>query len=391
MLPTIKSYIYLAFVCTIMTTSCSSQISKDNSHAPTPPSTPEKLKEARDFDGKYEKSDSTLQFNVMITSIFQDSKGNYWFGSHGDGLCMYDGEKYTYFTVDNGLPTGTMYEFAPGPDWDVVRNINTGNKAGSIQEDQKGNIWFVNGNGHVIMYDGKEFMTMEAEEGKTLSIERSQTEWQTDQGCMWFSLPDELGVYRYNGNKLTHHMFPSPYSEAVKGVSEIYTDHGGTMWFGTMGNGTFRYDKNSFSLISKKDEMGICRAVFQDASGRIWLGNNQYSLDYIENNELHNFTEEQEQALDNEKNAGDSNILHGAQSIEQDSDGNIWFGSFGSGLYKYDGNVTHYSEVGGMPIVVVKSIYKDNSGQLLFGIGEGSVYTYDGEVFHRFDGMPIQP
>ena len=32
------------------------------------------------------KVDSQLQFNVMVTTIFQDSKGNFWFGSR-DPTC----------------------------------------------------------------------------------------------------------------------------------------------------------------------------------------------------------------------------------------------------------------------------------------------------------------
>ena len=55
------------------------------------------------------KETSTKQkFTTGISAIFQDSKGNYWFGSHGDGLCMFDGQKFNYFTVENGLMTPTL-------------------------------------------------------------------------------------------------------------------------------------------------------------------------------------------------------------------------------------------------------------------------------------------
>ena len=36
---------------------------------------------------------SQLKFTSGIRSIFEDSKGNLWFGSHQEGVCLYDGEK----------------------------------------------------------------------------------------------------------------------------------------------------------------------------------------------------------------------------------------------------------------------------------------------------------
>lgn len=44
-----------------------------------------------------------LQFTTGIRSIFQDSKGNYWFGSNHEGVCLYDGESFKYLTSIEGL------------------------------------------------------------------------------------------------------------------------------------------------------------------------------------------------------------------------------------------------------------------------------------------------
>ena len=78
------------------------------------------------------------------------------------------------------------------------------------------------------------------------------------------------------------------------------------------------------------------------------------------------------------------------QSIEQDSTGDLWFGTFSNGLWRYDGKeLTHYAQDDSFPIVTCKTIYKDKRGKLWFGIGEGSVYGFDGEEFYRFDGMDL--
>lgn len=61
-----------------------------------------------------------LRFTVGVRTIFQDSGGDYWFGSHGEGLCRYDGEVFEYFTTKDGLTDDHIL---------------------TIQEDSKGAIW----------------------------------------------------------------------------------------------------------------------------------------------------------------------------------------------------------------------------------------------------------
>jgi ligand-binding sensor domain-containing protein len=43
-----------------------------------------------------------LRFEV-VRSILEDSKGNFWFGSWKEGVCRFDGERLTYFTMEDGL------------------------------------------------------------------------------------------------------------------------------------------------------------------------------------------------------------------------------------------------------------------------------------------------
>lgn len=45
----------------------------------------------------------TLKFTSGIGVIFQDRKGNYWFGSHNEGVSYYNGKTFAYFTTNEGL------------------------------------------------------------------------------------------------------------------------------------------------------------------------------------------------------------------------------------------------------------------------------------------------
>lgn len=74
----------------------------------------------------------TLKFTSGIRAIFQDSKGNYWFGSLHEGVAVYDGKSFTYFDRNDGLSDNQIH---------------------SIQEDAEGIIWFDTQEG-VSSYDG---------------------------------------------------------------------------------------------------------------------------------------------------------------------------------------------------------------------------------------------
>jgi len=336
------------------------------------------------------RTDSALQFSVMITAIFEDSKGNFWFGTHGDGLCKYDGEVYTYFTVGNGLPAGTDREIAPGTDWDARRVINGGDQIGSIQEDKEGNIW-MKSQDNICRYDGQRFVEISPATEGILSTTLSDEEWQEDLENLWFGIPGEFGVYQFNGSELESLKLPHSDASGRDGVSAIYKDTQGAVWLGTMENGTFRYDGKSFERITNSTTQGISRSVFQDHSGQIWIPQNGKAMFYWKdtstklsaNRELINFSEEY---LKNYPETSNKDLLTGAQCIEQDSNGDIWFGSFGGGLYRYNGTtVTNILPNEDESLSVSKTIYKDRSGRLWFGLGEGSVYECKGDSFVRFD------
>ncbi len=378
----LNSQIWLLLFSLIFNTSCINQL-PENRSAQSEIMTTEPLPKGITSINNHPRVDSVLQFNVMITAMFEDSKGSFWFGSHGDGLCRYDGKQFTYFRANHGLPSGIVREFAPGPDWSKTRKINGGNQISSIQEDKEGNIW-IKTHASISKFNGQTFTAIHSDKESTLLTNRSNKEWEAELDYLWFGSSDRLGLHRYNGHKLEFLTFPLPYGLNADGVSEVYKDKEGNIWFGTMENGTFRYDGKSFTRINKKDEIGICRSVFQDNTGRIWITNNLFGLNYLEGGKLTNFI--MEYSSNNNNDPITKEFKTGYQSIEQDKNGDLWFGTFGSGLWRYDGKkLSHYTKDNALPIITVKTIYKDKSGKLWFGIGEGSVYGFNGKSFYRFD------
>lgn len=67
----------------------------------------------------------------------------------------------------------------------------------------------------------------------------------------------------------------------------------------------------------------------------------------------------------------------------QDKDGNLWFGTTGEGVYRYDGKVfTQFTEKDGLSNNSVWSILEDKSGNIWFGTDDG-VSRYDGKTISK--------
>jgi ligand-binding sensor domain-containing protein/two-component sensor histidine kinase len=72
-------------------------------------------------------------------------------------------------------------------------------------------------------------------------------------------------------------------------------------------------------------------------------------------------------------------------SICEDKRGNLWFGSLGGGIIRFDGyTFTSYREEDGLVNNFVRTIYEDSKGNLWIGTEEGAC-VYNGKTFESFD------
>ena len=118
----------------------------------------------------------TLKFTSGIRSIFQDSKGNYWFGSQNEGVSLYDGSSFKYFTTNEGLPD---------------------NQIQSLQEDTNGKIWIETSKG-ASMYDKGTLTNYPTKNNEPKS------EWNKTIGDLWFYAGEEDGINRFDGINMNY-------------------------------------------------------------------------------------------------------------------------------------------------------------------------------------------
>jgi len=78
-----------------------------------------------------------------------------------------------------------------------------------------------------------------------------------------------------------------------------------------------------------------------------------------------------------------TNEYQNVHCIIQDKDGNLWLGTTGEGVYRYDGKeFTQFTEKDGLSNNKVWSILEDNLGNIWFGTDDG-VSKYDGRTISK--------
>ncbi len=313
------------------------------------------------------KSD-TLQFTSGIRAILQDSKGNYWLGSHTEGVCKFDGKTFEYFTTKEGLAH---------------------NQVRAIQEDEKGIIWFETGSGPC-SYDGKTITN------HTIALKSyPESNWQKAENDLWFTRGDNEGVYRYDGQNIHYLTFPKPATVDPMNNYMVtgMTKGKNTQWFATY-PAVFGFDgKNTIvidnELLGLKVETGglHVRSVFEDSKGRLWIGNNGIGVLLKEGDSIINFSEKHHLIHPESKRRGDKSpagTLEHVFAITEDSDGNMWFGDRDTGAWKFDGKTfTNYTIDEKLTSPMIWFIYKDKANNLFFGLANGGVYKFTENTFEK--------
>ena len=193
---------------------------------------------------------TTAVINKNSRSIFQDKKGNYWFGTNGAGVYRHDGKTIRNFTAKDGL---------------------AGNQVQSIQEDQTGNIFFGTGGFGISKFDGQSFTTLTTKENVQLSS-GSPNDWKTTPTDLWFCAGG--GVFRYNGTSLVYlplvnpgvyasNTKSSPYELSSYAVYSILQDKKGNVWFGTQARGAPIPAIFNLSLGAIKPRPSTCRGIIK--------------------------------------------------------------------------------------------------------------------------------
>ena len=298
-----------------------------------------------------------------ITDILQDSRGDLWFSS-GGGICKFDGQTFTNFTMEDGL----------------VHNV-----VQSILEDRDKNLWFGT-DGGVSRFNGSHFTNFTRADG--LAGDWIWPIIEDREGNLWFGT--DGGVSRYDHRRFTN--YTTDDGLAGNWIWSILEDRKGDLWFACWPSGVSRFDGERFYNYNQDDGLasnGVI-SIFEDEKGVLWFGTQQ-GLSKYSDGEFTNFTV---------RNGLANNVVW---DIEEDNKGNLWFATgwsgiisggrydgaawsgIGGGVSRFDGEefVSFFTE-DGLTSSVVWSVLQDNNGTFWFGSEGGAISRYDGAQLQNY-------
>lgn len=175
-----------------------------------------------------------------VYTIYNDSKGNVWFGTSNFGICRYDGKSLSW-----------MYE-------KHLTEIEGGGSfcIRSIIEDKEGKFWFCN-----TSYRYNILPASSTEQGKTLinyKREKGIDSLKAPNGnemIYYMSIAEDnkrdlwmatynLGVWRYDGKNITHYSVKDGSDDIT--LFSIYKDNNGELWLGTHEAGAYKFNGKTF-------------------------------------------------------------------------------------------------------------------------------------------------
>jgi ligand-binding sensor domain-containing protein len=386
------------------------------------------------YDGKSMTNFTTKEGLVhnSVYTIAQDSSGRIWFGTQG-GVCSYDGKSFSNLADQVGRSFVNIRSMAV----DRSGNLWFGGQEGAFRYDGKtlatftskeglldvgsmivdraGSLWFGHpgkfpdgSGGGASRYDGKSFQHFTQKDG--LNSTNVYCMLEDKAGNIWFGSVDK-GACRFDGKSFTNFSAADPpstkptqapaseqnstmakgttVSELSKSIWSVFQDKNGNHWFGSNGQGVYRYDGTTITNFTTKD--GLCdnqiRGIQEDKSGNVYV-NTVKGISKFDGRTFTTLT----------PSASRSPMTE--WKLQPDD---LWFaGAQDSGVvYRYDGKALHALEFpktkrGDEHYVAmprskypnakyspydVYTIYKDRSGSLWFGTATLGAVRFDGKSF----------
>lgn len=348
----LKNILFFSFLT--LFTSCKGQVKTDTPKDPnTSKPSPTVIRNfkavgyAPDFD--------TSLVSQYIRSIFQDSKGNLWFGTIGEGVVKYSAQTLTYFSNPDGFNSKSVF---------------------AINEDKTGNLWFGTDQG-VYKYDGKIFRNYNKKDGlnhidisrKSLLVDKSGTIWVGTHG----------GVYQYDpsaDSKGGQCFSLFPLLPPIN-VADIMEDKNGNIWFASSDKGVYRYDGKSIDNFNEKEGLGenYAGGIAQDKTGNMWFIM-KYGICKYDGKTFTEYTTK------------DGLVGKEFWGITIEQSGIVWITTRGS-TTRFDPSVplpnpnafTVFTSADGFTCCV-QSMFQDKSGNMWWGTGQG-LFRFNGTRFYQ--------
>jgi ligand-binding sensor domain-containing protein/signal transduction histidine kinase len=300
------------------------------------------------FDGKdfTPLSKENGLVNNFIYKVFSDSRGRTWFGSN-EGLSCLDGKKLTNYPIPRNIKKK----------W--VTNI---------VEDKTGTIWStMQGNLYKATANGPQRVPIPGFDGCAISCITTD---RTGKLCV---VIHQKGVFILSANKWINIIPLTGESEKLSVKSIIFDRINASKAYLVANQQLFISNQGRVSphpVIGLPNIKSTILCAEQDAEGNLWAGaaNGAYCL---KNNQLRYFQ--------TKNGFTDASV----STIYCDKDNNLWLGTWGAGIYRYNGDdcvlYDHSQGISSFQTIMGMAV-DDDQNIWLAAEGSGAI-KYDGKTF----------
>jgi len=326
------------------------------------------------FDGYeftiFDKRDGDLPSN-SITALAATADGGLWIGTMS-GLAEYRDKRFRTYTTLDGLPdnaiiglyadhagvlwivagaglsrleSGRFTNYAPGPQLPVT-------SVRAVVEDQRHQLW-VGGLSGAGRFSSGGFTPVIGEAqlaGRIITCMAMGSD-----GTLWIGSSDGVLTYSPEGvlrSYLTAQGLPDPL------VRALWCDHHGLIWAGT-NRGVARFDGRRFRAALAETGSVSVRSLTGDREGNLWVGENS-GLSRLRDDVFTVYGQSEGWPSDE------------PNTVFQDRTGRVWVGFHESGLMLVSGGERRvFTRRDGLPDNEIFSIRETRSGDLLIGARNG--------------------
>jgi ligand-binding sensor domain-containing protein/signal transduction histidine kinase len=292
-----------------------------------------------------------------VIQMLEDREGNLWVGTLSDGLLQLDRENARFIRYRND---------PSNPDSLPENRITT------LLKDREDNIWVGFGATQPTFFMPRPppFKSLPFDSGNRANLGEKLVDviFEDHERALWIGTTGALNRCDSTGRQCTHYAIPG--RGVASDVLSVAEDGSGTLWVGTSGQGLCRFDKASGSCKMFRHASGDSSSVSNDTisnllidrQGVLWIG----TADGL------NRFEPATQRFTAFRDETSPNSAGQMESIVEDQDGNLWLGSLGSGLLKFDRKTQRLrAGVATVSNPVVTAAYIDRANRLWAGTFNG--------------------
>ena len=268
-----------------------------------------------------------------VIQMLEDRDGNLWLATLSDGVLLFDrkNDRFIRYRHDPTNPDSI-----------------TENRATSLFQDREGDIWVGLGASQPVLFAPRPppFQTLpfDSENRANLGEKLVDVIFQDHEGVLWIGTTGALDRCDLAGRHCRHYAIPG--HGVASDVISLTEDRSGTLWVGTSGQGLCRFDRRTGQCRmfrhSPDDPSSISNDTIDrllvDREGVLWIA----TADGL--NRLDPVSERF--AIYREQPSQNSGTV--MVSMVEDHAGDLWLGSVGAGLLKFDRKAGRLEPFGGL-------------------------------------------